>query len=279
MGLITRNARAGVRGTRRDAVGAGSPAGTRNPTISSRTDSDPPETTAGEGPHRPARPQSQVPRPQACSLSELRQHSRSDLIGFMEGKGIIRPTRTTQGSMRATFALDCPPDSKQRSQNPPRLRGRPLAHAAATNEMSTISTGVSPCSMRSATTCSAKACTRETASSRVAPYTMTPGRSRTSAIQRPSSSRSSSIVNRISASVENAAVWRTNHLNFSQSPTVRERDRQTPERVRSRAEPLSERSQARPPLYCRAPCSREAQALRRRRQSPRHSSRHQRGVT
>ena len=53
----------------------------------------------------------------------------------------------------------------------------------------------SPCSRRSATTRSARASTAARASSRVLPYAMTPARSMTSAIQRPSVSSSSSTLN------------------------------------------------------------------------------------
>src|SRR5579871_5704624 len=53
----------------------------------------------------------------------------------------------------------------------------------------------SPCSMRSARTRSAKTSTFAITSSRVAPYTITPARSGTSAIQRPSSSCSISTEN------------------------------------------------------------------------------------
>ncbi|GAV32240.1 hypothetical protein emb_1c0695 [Coriobacteriaceae bacterium EMTCatB1] len=54
----------------------------------------------------------------------------------------------------------------------------------------------SPRSRRSATTRSARAWTCAIASSRVFPYARTPGSSGTSAIQRPSTSRSSSMLRR-----------------------------------------------------------------------------------
>ena len=89
-------------------------------------------------------------------------------------------------SMRPGLPLDLPAN--------PNEGGRPTAHAAW-NVTLRNSAGASRCSRRSAITRRASACTRATASSRSWPYAMVPDRAGTSASQRPSSSRSISIVN------------------------------------------------------------------------------------
>ena len=83
-----------------------------------------------------------------------------------------------------------PTDSEQRCENASCRGAAPLAHAAAKD---TLSNGdASPFSRRSASTRKARACALACASSTDCPYTSTPGSSATSAIHRPSSSRSTS---------------------------------------------------------------------------------------
>src|SRR5262249_4008954 len=90
---------------------------------------------------------------------------------------------------------------RERGEYEPRLRSRPSAHAASKRS---VTWGIaSPCSIRSARTRSASTSALASASSRVDPYAITPGRATTSAIQRPSSSRSISTMN------FPAAMWRT----------------------------------------------------------------------
>lgn len=98
--------------------------------------------------------------------------------------------------MRSRGAFHAPTDAQQGRQNTSSLDGWPSTHAAANRMVFGLGEG-SPCSIRSATTRSANAFTRLVASSWFSPYAITPGSSMTSAIQRPSSSRSVSIVNRI----------------------------------------------------------------------------------
>ncbi len=144
----------------------------------------------------PTLPVSEVVRAQTCSLGDPRQHARSDLLTGAERKHVLRPTATRKDLVRSRGAFDAPPDTQQGRQNAASLDGRPSAHAAANWMVFGLGEG-SPCSSRSATTRSANAFARLVASSRLSPYAMTPGSSMTSAIQRPSSSRSVSIVNRI----------------------------------------------------------------------------------
>src|SRR5579864_1116506 len=85
--------------------------------------------------------------------------------------------------------LQPPPDLVEGGQDPILLTRGPLAHAARKLTFSS-SAGASECSRRSARTRRARACTRATASSRVWPSANTPDRPGTSAIQRPSVTRS-----------------------------------------------------------------------------------------
>ena len=136
---------------------------------------------------------SQILRTQPSPASDPCQHPRSNFLALVEGKDEIWPTGACQNAMRAgAVPLDLPADPKQRGQNQPGFPGSPLAHAA-TEKTSTNSGTDSPCSNRSASTRRARALTRATASSRVVPYTMTPGKSGISLSQRPSSSRSISM--------------------------------------------------------------------------------------
>jgi hypothetical protein len=97
----------------------------------------------------------------------------------------------------------CDPDSRLicqpiRSRAARTRRALVADHSAipyqAAKETLRSSGASSPCSSRSARTRSANACTLAMASGRVAPYVITPGNAGTSATQRPSASRSSSIV-------------------------------------------------------------------------------------
>ena len=141
-------------------------------------------------------PVSEVVRAQTRSLGDPRQHTRADLLTGAERKHVLRPTATRKDLVRSRGAFDAPPDTQQGRQNAASLDGWPSAHAAANWMVFGLGEG-SPCSSRSATTRSANAFARLAASSRLSPYAMTPGSSMISAIQRPSSSRSVSIVNRI----------------------------------------------------------------------------------
>ena len=102
-----------------------------------------------------------------------------------------------QDPLRSTYALDPPSSALRRSKNPARSSTGPRTHATV-NRISIDSRGSSPASIRSAKTRSASASALPIASVRVWPYFITPGRPITSAIQRPSCSRSVSIVRRIS---------------------------------------------------------------------------------
>src|ERR1019366_1436973 len=81
-----------------------------------------------------------------------------------------------------------------RRQRASRLGRRPSAHAAIENRSVSAPDGISPCSISSAITRNARALAFRVASSGVAPYTVTPGSSGMSPIQRPSVSRSNRMV-------------------------------------------------------------------------------------
>src|ERR1035438_1666094 len=91
-------------------------------------------------------------------------------------------------------AHDSPPDPLQRRQRASRLGRGPSAHAAIENRSVSAPDGISPCSISSAITRNARALAFRVASSGVTPYTVTPGSSGISPIQRPSVSRSSRMV-------------------------------------------------------------------------------------
>src|SRR6185295_8496450 len=112
----------------------------------------------------------------------------------MEREHEVRPAFTSEHSMRSRRALQRPADTQQRGKHEPRLCSWPDAHAASKRS---VTWGIaSPCSKRSARTRSASTSALERASSRLEPYANTPGSATTSAIQRPSSSRSISTTNR-----------------------------------------------------------------------------------
>jgi len=129
----------------------------------------------------------QVFRAEARPFCNSGKHTRTKFLIIMKGEYKIWPTGTGKCTVRTRLSLDRPTYAKKCSQNTPGTRAGPLAHAAA-NEMLTRSGPASPCSRRSAMTRSARAWTFDWASVDVLPYARTPGRSVTSAIQRPSSS-------------------------------------------------------------------------------------------
>src|SRR5262249_17029492 len=111
----------------------------------------------------------------------------------MKRENVVRRTKPLQYPVRAGLPLYTPTDAEEGGQDALRLRGRPLGHAASKN--SAISGGsASPFSIRSAITLNASTLVLARASASVAPYAITPGSAGISAIQRPSSSRSVSIL-------------------------------------------------------------------------------------
>src|SRR5579862_3385162 len=100
-------------------------------------------------------------------LRNADHHARTDLLTFVERKDEVGPSCSCQDAMGAPLPFDGPAKAKQRTEYARRLGGGPLSHAA---EKSRSSSGtVSPCSIRSAKTRSARASALATASSRVAP--------------------------------------------------------------------------------------------------------------
>src|SRR5271157_2693036 len=136
----------------------------------------------------------QVFRTQARVLGHLRQGDRSQLLFVVLGKTELGPPLTPQRPMGTGGADNTPPNALQRRQRPPRLGCGPLAHAAMENCSVSAAGFISPCSISSAITRRARDLAFSVASSGVAPYTVTPGSSGMSAIQRPSVSRSNRIV-------------------------------------------------------------------------------------
>src|SRR5271157_1944415 len=111
----------------------------------------------------------------------------------MEGLDKVGPAFAGEDLVRAAgLALHTPTDPEERSENAARPRGRPVAQAAVAVSKDTVTGpgGHSPCSSRSARIRRSSAWAWVSASSGVAPYARQPGRSATSAIHRPSSSRS-----------------------------------------------------------------------------------------
>jgi len=130
---------------------------------------------------------------QTGMLRDTGQHPRPDFLGIMKDKHKIWKIRVGKSSVGAGLALDSPATAKQGCQKVLCLDGRPLTHAA--EKAMEIGMGLhSDVSSRSASTRRASASALVIASSAVAPYTRTPGNCGTSAIQRPSSSCSYSIV-------------------------------------------------------------------------------------
>jgi hypothetical protein len=99
------------------------------------------------------------------------------------------------------LSLELPSQPIERVEQRPRFDGSPLPHAGVRNRL-LISGTSSPFSSLSAITRSAMALALEIAEDFVVEYTSTPGRSGTSAIQRPSVSFSVSIVICASCSLE-----------------------------------------------------------------------------
>src|SRR5712691_9349829 len=126
-------------------------------------------------------------------LGDPRQHLGADFFVVVKGERHVRRSFASQRSMRTGLTLDGPADTKERCQDSPRLGRAPSRHAALKVTLRR-SGAASLCSRRSASTRRASAWTWAIASSLLFPYVMTPGRSGTSAIHRPSSSRSSSIL-------------------------------------------------------------------------------------
>ncbi len=122
------------------------------------------------------------------------KHFGSDLVAVVKGKDKVRPARPGKDAVWcARLPLHNPADAKQCGKHSPTFAGRPLTHAGTANN--SFSSGMaSPWSIRSAMMRRARASAFATASSRVVPYAMTPEISGTSAIHRPSSSLSTSIL-------------------------------------------------------------------------------------
>lgn len=105
---------------------------------------------------------------QPCAFGDSSEHPGPDLVRIMKRVNEVRPVVTREDSMRAGLALDRSTDSEQRGEHSRRASTRPRTHAAA-NVIVANSGLSSPCSRRSATTRSARACARAVASACVAP--------------------------------------------------------------------------------------------------------------
>ena len=193
---------------------------------------------------------SEVARLQPCPPSDSCWHAGADFFAVMKCKYKIGCIVSCQDPVRPRDALDSPPDAFKRGKYPACSSTAPRTHAAA-NRISMDSRGSSPASIRSARTRSASASALPIASARVWPYFITPGRPTTSAIQRPSSSRSVSIVKRIpypsdftQSSADNASASPSEPIR----PSFEQADRQTnatPLTVLSGSEGLHPREQYR----------------------------------
>ena len=129
--------------------------------------------------------------------SNTREHLGPDLLAIVECEHVIRPSWANQHSVRPALTSHIPPDTQQSGKNGAGFAGRPNSHRAAYAANDTVAVALassSPDSIRSARTRKARARTKRAALSCVSAYVSTPGSSGTSAIHRPSSSCSNSIV-------------------------------------------------------------------------------------
>ena len=131
--------------------------------------------------------------PQTCGFGNLCQHAGTNFVAIMKGEDEVWESGTLKNSMGAASALDAPACPQQSCKHASGLCGGPVAHAASNIRLDGTGSS-SPFSMRSAITRNANASTAASAFARVLPYASTPGNSATSAIQRPSVSRSNSTV-------------------------------------------------------------------------------------
>ena len=139
---------------------------------------------------------SDVFRCQSRSLCNSRQHARSDLFAVVEREYEVRVSVPRQCPMRPRRTLERPSRALQPGQHSPGARAASRAHATA-NVILAGSKGCCPASILSASTRNASVSACAMASARLFPYCIAPGISMTSAIHRPSSSASVSIVRRI----------------------------------------------------------------------------------
>ena len=123
------------------------------------------------------------------------EHAWADLLTVMKGEHKVQPPIARERLVGTCLSLQTPADFVQGGQDSPRLRGGPLAHTPAGTEKLMSMGRTSPCSSRSAKTRRASAWALAAASAAVLPYASAPGKSLTSASQRPSSSGSHSRVN------------------------------------------------------------------------------------
>lgn len=108
----------------------------------------------------------------------------------MKGPRIAGPPLTLKLLVGTTlFDLNCPSNTQESAIDATCFSAGPCAHKKRIDFG-----GFFTCSVRSAITRNASAVTFTSASCRLSPYTMTPGNSGIDAIQRPSSSRSNSIL-------------------------------------------------------------------------------------
>ncbi len=126
-------------------------------------------------------------------LGDSRKHSWPDLGAVVKCKNVIWPTLTLQHPMRATcLTLDAPSNLQKRLKDLIGLRRSPRTHADMV-KTSASSSDSSPASIRSASIRNTSDSTFRIASSAVSPYASAPGISGTSAINRPSTSVSTSM--------------------------------------------------------------------------------------
>jgi hypothetical protein len=131
----------------------------------------------------------QILRLEPSMLGNLLQHNRAKFRAIAESPRITWPSFALKLLVRAAFVrLDWPPNTQKSAKDATFFRAWPRAHRKRIDFG-----GFFTCSVRSASTRRASAVTFTSASCLVWPYTITPGNSGISAIQRPSSSCSNSI--------------------------------------------------------------------------------------
>ena len=98
----------------------------------------------------------QVFRTQACVPGQLRQGDRPQFLFVMVGETNLGPALAAQRAMGTRGANDTPPDPAQRGKHSPCLCRGPSAHAAMENCSVSAAGFISPCSISSAITRSAR---------------------------------------------------------------------------------------------------------------------------
>ena len=133
---------------------------------------------------------SEIVRCEPGMLCDSAEHLRPDFVFVVKCPSEIWPSFPFELDVRAALSvLNSPPNAQESTEDPTSFSAGPRTHRKRIDLG-----GFFTCSVRSARTRKASAVTLTSASCFVSPYAITQGRSGISAIQRPSSSWSNSIL-------------------------------------------------------------------------------------